>query len=501
MDLLPAPDSLYAAERRLFNIDAEARPRLGVSFSGGGNRAAAFAIGVMRALHEKRVLRNVDVISAVSGGSYALSWYLLQSYYGSSTEPERLAAIHDEMMDPDGRFQTYLQAHAKPFGALDGASFAMLAALAGLFTVAMFNPLRLLAQLMALVPGMKPKLRNQLNAVSAVRANYREGIQRTYQMVPDANGRRAVEPPRRRIAQYAAHLLLSEAPAVTFPMMRDFAQRRLPAFVFNTTVRPPLGEEPLGDRIFEIGSVGFGSNSCGFVNWTATEGLGWDPGIDATLQRESSPFATLRSLNAAPAISGAAISDAALEEGWKKWALVASNFGLEYLVPDPSDERRTLRLSDGGHSENLGAYALLRRRCASILVVDAEFEPTASYTFHGYRRLKSAASRELQAEISVPVIDNQAFSSTNAICRGSVTYGDRSTGDLYYLKLSLERASLENRLADIRSYAAGHPAFPHETTADQYYGPERFRAYTALGYDLALKLPEELCASRSAMEV
>jgi hypothetical protein len=325
-------------------------------------------------------------------------------------------------------------------------------------------------------------------------------------MVPDGKGARAVEPPRPPVAQYAAHLLLSEAPAVTFPMMRDFARRRLPAFVFNTTVRPPLAGKPLGDRIFEIGSVGFGANSCGFLGWEATEGLGWDPGIDATLHGRPSPFATLRSLNATPAISGAAISDVALEQGWKKWALTASNFGLEYLVPDPSDERRTLRLSDGGHSENLGAYALLRRRCASILIVDAEFEPNApdAYDFDGYRRLKREASVELDVEISVPAIDDHAFSARNPICEGSVIYKDRSPGQVHYLKLSMDQASLKDRtekgIAVIRDYAARHRAFPHETTADQYYGPERFHAYSALGYDLALKLPETMGAVEPTVE-
>lgn|SRR5882724_2451029 len=54
--------------------------------SGGGNRSAAFSIGVLRALHEKRLLDTVDVMSAVSGGSYALSWYLLQPLYYALTD-------------------------------------------------------------------------------------------------------------------------------------------------------------------------------------------------------------------------------------------------------------------------------------------------------------------------------------------------------------------------------------------------------------------------------
>ena len=46
-------------------------------------REQPFAIGALGALHEQGVLRTVDVISAVSGGSYALSWYLLQQFYSA----------------------------------------------------------------------------------------------------------------------------------------------------------------------------------------------------------------------------------------------------------------------------------------------------------------------------------------------------------------------------------------------------------------------------------
>ncbi len=55
--------------------------RLGLALSGGGNRSAAFSIGVLQALHERDWLRQVGVISAVSGGTYALSWLLLQPFH------------------------------------------------------------------------------------------------------------------------------------------------------------------------------------------------------------------------------------------------------------------------------------------------------------------------------------------------------------------------------------------------------------------------------------
>jgi predicted acylesterase/phospholipase RssA len=45
------------------------RPRIGLAFSGGGFRATVFGLGALRALHDRGVLRDVTVVSGISGGS------------------------------------------------------------------------------------------------------------------------------------------------------------------------------------------------------------------------------------------------------------------------------------------------------------------------------------------------------------------------------------------------------------------------------------------------
>ena len=45
------------------------RPRIGLALSGGGYRATAFGLGALRALHDRNVLRDVTVVSGISGGS------------------------------------------------------------------------------------------------------------------------------------------------------------------------------------------------------------------------------------------------------------------------------------------------------------------------------------------------------------------------------------------------------------------------------------------------
>lgn len=49
--------------------------RLGVAISGGGFRATAFGLGALRALHDRRLLPQVMVISGVSGGSVLTALY------------------------------------------------------------------------------------------------------------------------------------------------------------------------------------------------------------------------------------------------------------------------------------------------------------------------------------------------------------------------------------------------------------------------------------------
>lgn len=64
--------STSAAVRSLF------AGKLGVSLSGGGFRASLFHIGVLAALAERDMLRHVEVLSCVSGGSILGAYYYLE---------------------------------------------------------------------------------------------------------------------------------------------------------------------------------------------------------------------------------------------------------------------------------------------------------------------------------------------------------------------------------------------------------------------------------------
>ena len=80
------PDYGYRVSATSGDTDDSQQLLLVVTFSGGGTRAAAFAYGVLRALaearvefdgHERRLVDEIDVISSVSGGSFAGAYFAL----------------------------------------------------------------------------------------------------------------------------------------------------------------------------------------------------------------------------------------------------------------------------------------------------------------------------------------------------------------------------------------------------------------------------------------
>ena len=52
--------------------------KLGLALSGGGFRSALFHVGMLARLAELDLLRKVDVISSVSGGSIIAAYYYLK---------------------------------------------------------------------------------------------------------------------------------------------------------------------------------------------------------------------------------------------------------------------------------------------------------------------------------------------------------------------------------------------------------------------------------------
>lgn len=161
-------------------------------------------------------------------------------------------------------------------------------------------------------------------------------------------------------------------------------------------------------------------------------------------------------------------------------------FGLSYLLMElfsAANERSDyLSISDGGHFENLAAYELIKRQCKVVIISDGECDP--SYQFEGLGTLIRMCDVDFGARIDIDVrsIRPEAGSpwSRSRCAVGEITYRDGTKGTLVYLKASL------NGHEDIAvmQYKSAHDAFPHESTADQFYGEDQFESYRSLGREI-----------------
>lgn len=156
-------------------------------------------------------------------------------------------------------------------------------------------------------------------------------------------------------------------------------------------------------------------------------------------------------------------------------------------------------LSDGGHFENTGAYALLAERCGMIVVADCGADP--DYRFGDLENLVRKARIDLGAEIEFlrprPCAEGEArpaglalFGSLNdlasrksnaCLALARVRYVDTAVpGWLVLVKPNIS-AGLP---VDLINFAASNPAFPQQTTADQFFDEAQWESYYQLGFKL-----------------
>ena len=170
---------------------------------------------------------------------------------------------------------------------------------------------------------------------------------------------------------------------------------------------------------------------------------------------------------------------------WTDW-LVQRNPGLFSLLSEAcgivSDRGRFVNCSDGGHIENLGVYELLKRRCGTIICVDGSADP--NFEFFDLTTLQRYASIDLDVRIEIDLADilpDKDGVSQRHFAIGRIIYRDGKQGTLIYLKLSYTGDEPEY----IRFYKRKVNAFPHESTADQFFDETRFEVYRELGFHVA----------------
>jgi hypothetical protein len=141
-----------------------------------------------------------------------------------------------------------------------------------------------------------------------------------------------------------------------------------------------------------------------------------------------------------------------------------------------------VNVSDGGHLENLAIYELLRRRCSFIVSVDAGADP--NHRFGSLVRLIRFAKIDMGIKIEIDLSDLEK--DEQGLCHkhwtvGTIHYGEGQIGHLLYIKACL--TGDENLY--VREYAEQNPAFPHQSTANQFFTENQFEAYRSLGFHAA----------------
>jgi hypothetical protein len=157
---------------------------------------------------------------------------------------------------------------------------------------------------------------------------------------------------------------------------------------------------------------------------------------------------------------------------------VAETFGNLLGLSDA--QSRYVYLSDGGHFDNLGLYEMVARRCRRIFVVDASCDPNDRYEDLARVLRMIRVDFGVVVEFFAPPERRPADGAPSFLV-GHIWYPNGRHGLFVYLKPRLTT----HEAADVGEYAARRKraggAFPHDTTADQFFDESQFESYRILG--------------------
>jgi hypothetical protein len=201
--------------------------------------------------------------------------------------------------------------------------------------------------------------------------------------------------------------------------------------------------------------------------------------------------------------------------GQKTYTLANPSFSVSPVVYEAfgltNDRYRYVYLTDGGHFENLGIYEMVLRRCHCIVVCDGAAD--GEYRFGDLGN----AVRKIRIDLGVPIefhcFDIYGWDESErrkekgqegrgmywAVGRIRYSCVDKegvdedgrpraaSDGIIIYVKPAL----YGDEPRDVLEYRENFPAFPHQSTGDQFFDEPQFESYRALGSFIA----DEMCRS------
>lgn len=236
--------------------------------------------------------------------------------------------------------------------------------------------------------------------------------------------------------------------------------------------------------------------------WMAVSGAALAPGLGSMTRTGIAVLTMLAGLRLGYWWDRSGMGGAALSV-WQRgsWLRKSRLLAQEMLGWFDTRSDRYWYLSDGGHFENTGAYALLAEEARLIVVADCGADPR--YAFADLENLVRKARIDLQARITflrprseagadgqapdrmIGSLDELASADTEAcIAVAQVRYRSGAEGVLVVVKPNL----CHGLPVDLVNFKRDHPDFPQQSSTDQSFDEAQWESYFTLGEALGQRL-------------
>jgi hypothetical protein len=356
----------YRELESIHHVSQQQVPKVCLALSGGGIRSASVSIGALQGLYESDQLgQTVDVVSAISGGSYALGWYA----------KNRINGLEDKAIFSGDS----INKSVKP--TLLSVSLGVLG-----FINSIWN---------GLTSG--GNFAHGYDS-SSLATSYETMINTAF------------------LGGNFRDLNVSDVASIT-------SQKRLPIPVIGIAAYPLTEKNynaPDSNRDSDLSISEISASTK--INDTYLE---WSPfrfGIPG-FGYSTVPLTPAWSLQSLIGLSGAALDNAHAERtarninsGIRLGGRMALTLPNQYPIaekPSLSTVNRALfYATDGGFVDNLGIFPLVLRGCETIVVIDAEEDPF--WQFEGYGVIQQRLKNEHNLQLTVTEIDDIRNSETNS---------------------------------------------------------------------------------------
>jgi hypothetical protein len=182
---------------------------------------------------------------------------------------------------------------------------------------------------------------------------------------------------------------------------------------------------------------------------------------------------------------------------------------LREFLSQTNDLSTYCYLTDGGHFDNTGLYALVERGCRFVVLADCGADPEPCFEDLGtaIRRCRIDFGTEIELNLKPFMRDRKKHVKQHFIA-GKIKYSrehaerlgwktaennnGENEGEHTGILVVFKPVLVGNETADVRQYAIENSDFPQQTTAEQWFDEAQFESYRRLGQFCAQSAFENL---------